>query len=156
MTTKTVQLTTADKEQLREAIEDAKTYRNKKLKELTLMIIGVIAVGLIAGYWIGMLSWAIFLAALLFALIQLVMFSIGWYLAGRPIERIEKDLESGIKRTGTSEIKKISIFNRTIRLVDGTTVYEGDALYGKWRKGDKIFYQCTMSGQHIFECKREG
>lgn len=150
----TIQLTKDEKDQLRKAVEDAKTYKNKKLKELTLMVIGAIAIGVIAGYWKEMFSWTFLLVALAFGLILMLMFSTGWYLAGRPIKKIEKDLQLGMKRTGTSEIKRINIFNRTIKLIDGTIVYEGDSFYGQWRKGDKIFYQTTISGEHLFGCKR--
>jgi len=149
-----VQLTTDEKEQLRKTIEQAVTFRNKKLKELILLVIGAIAVGLVAAYWTGIFSWTILLVALTIGLTMISIFFIGWYLAEQPIKKMKKDLESGIKRTGTSEINRINLFNRTIILVDGMTVYENDSLYGKWKKGDKIFYQTTISGQHLFECKR--
>jgi hypothetical protein len=149
-----VRLTTDEKEQLRKTIEQAEIFKNKKLKELTLLVTGAIAVGLIATYRTGNFSSTSFLVALILGLAMMMVFSIGWYLAGQPIKKMEMDLKSGIKRTGTSEISRINIFNRTIKLVDGMTVYENDFLSGKWKKGDKIFYQTTISGQHLFECKR--
>ena len=149
-----VQLTTDDKDQLRKTIEQETSYKNKKLKELTLIIIGAVVVGLIVLYWKGNFSWTMTLIALTFGLTLILMFLIGWYLAGQSIKKIEKDLKSGVKRTGVSEINRINLLNRTIRLVDGTIVYEDDSLNGKWKKGDKIFYQTTISGQHLFECKR--
>jgi hypothetical protein len=42
----TAQLTSDEKEQLRKAIEDAKAYKNKKLRELTLTFIGAIVIAL--------------------------------------------------------------------------------------------------------------
>lgn len=149
-----VELTTDEREELQETIQQAKTYRSKKLKELTLIIIGAMTLGLGASYWTNNLSWIMVLVALTFGLIVMSVFLVTWFLSGRPINKMEKDLTSGIKRTGISQIKKINIFNRAITLLDGTTVYEGDLLYGKWTKGDKIFYSTTNSGEHLFECKR--
>jgi len=148
-----VELTADEREELKRIVKQAKTYRDRKLKELTLIIIGALTLGLGISYSTGNLSWTIFLVALLLGLLMFVVFLFAWYLAGLPINKMEKDLALE-KRTGISQIKTINIFNRTIRLADGTTVYEGDSFYGKWTKGDKIFYQTTNSGVHLFECKR--
>jgi hypothetical protein len=149
-----LELTTDEKEQLTQTVQQATTHRNKKLKELTLVTIGAMTLGLGASYWTGKLSWTISLVALILGLLMLVVFVFAWYLAGRPINKMKTDLEFGTARTGTSEIKTINIFNRKIRLADGTTVYEDDSYYGKWTKGNKIFYRTTNSGEHLFECKR--
>jgi hypothetical protein len=84
----------------------------------------------------------------------LLVFLFGWYLAGWAIGKLENDLKSGIKLTGTSEVKTINLFNRTIKLMDGTIVYENDILNDKWKRGDKIYYQTTLTGEHLFECKK--
>jgi hypothetical protein len=149
-----VELTTDEKEELNRTVQQAKAFRNKKLKELTLITIGAMTLGLGASYWTGKLSWTIFLIGLTLGLLMLLVFLFAWYLAGRPINKMEKDLELGITRTAISEIKTINVFNRTIRLADGTTVYEGDSFYGKWTHGDKIFYRTTNSGEHLFICKK--
>lgn len=149
-----LELTTDEKEQLTQTVQQATTHRNKKLKELILVTIGAMTLGLGASYWTGKLSWTISLVALTLGLLMLVVFVFAWYLAGRPINKMKTDLEFGTTRTGTSEIKTINIFNRKIRLADGTIVYEDDSYYGKWTKGNKIFYRTTNSGEHLFECKR--
>lgn len=149
-----VGLTRNEKEELKQTIQQAKTHKNEKLKELTLMAFGAMIIGLGISYWKANLSWTIFfLGALTILVPMLLVFLIGWYLAGRQINKMEKDLELGIKKTGISKIKSINIFNRKIRLEDGTTVYEGDSFYGNWKKGDKILYRTTNSGEHLFECK---
>ncbi len=148
-----VELTANEREELKRIIEQAKTYRERKLKELTLITIGVLTLGLGISYWTGNLSSTIFLVVLSLGLMMFVVSLFAWYMAGLPINKMEKDLALE-KRTGISQIKTINIFNRRIRLVDGTTVYEGDSFYGKWTKGDKIFYRTTNSGEHLFECKR--
>ena len=149
-----VELTTDEREDLRRTIHHARIFRNKKFRELTAIVIGALALGLSASYLADKLSWIMLLIALSLGMLMMSLFLFAWYFAGRPITRMEKDLESGIKRTGISEIKTINILNRKIGLADGTTVHEGDSLYGKWKMGDKIFYRTTNSGEHLFECKR--
>lgn len=148
-----VELTADEREELKRIVKQAKTYRNRKLKEVTFITIGVLTLGIGISYWTGNLSWTIFLVTLSLGLLLTVVFLFVWYLAGLPINKMEKDLALE-KRTGISQIKTINVFNRTIRLADGTTVYEGDSFYGKWTKGDKIYYRTTNSGEHLFECKR--
>ena len=149
-----IDLTSDERQELQVTIQEAKRYSNKKLKEMILIIIGAITVGLGASYWTNNLSWTLFLIALTLGLTMILVFLITWYLAGRSTKKMEKDLELGKKRTGISEIKTINIFNRTIQLADGTTVFENDNFYGVWKLGDKIFYRTTTSGEHLLECKR--
>jgi hypothetical protein len=96
-----------------------------------------------------------FLVTLTFIIIIISVFLIGWYFVGHQIDIMENDLKSGIKMTGISKIKKINIVNRKIKLVDGTTVYENNDQNEKLVKGDKIFYRATISGEHIFEYRKE-
>jgi hypothetical protein len=149
-----VELTKDEREKLEQSVQQAKTYKDKKLKELILITLGAMTLGLGVGYWTEKLSLTILLVGLALGLLMLLMFLTAWYLAGRPIKRMKKDLENGVIKTGISEIKRINIFNRTIRLADGTIVYEDDTLYGQWTKGDKIFYRTSNSGEYLFECKR--
>lgn len=150
----TIDLTTDERDELKRAIQDAKTYRSKKLKELTAVIIGATILGLGVSYWTGTLSWAMIFIVMAFGLVGLLLFGLAWQFADRPIKKMEKDLELGFKLTGISEIKTINIFNRAIKLGDGTIVYEDNFTSDKWTRGDKIFYRTTNSGEHLFECKR--
>ena len=149
-----VEFTTDEKEELLGTIQNSKSYRRKKIKELTVTIIVALAIGLVYEYWTGKLSWTIIFIMLGLGLLGMLVFLFAWYLAGRPINKMESDLAQGIIRTGISEITSINILNRTIRLADGTIVYEDELLHGKWKHGDKILYRITISGEHIFECKR--
>jgi hypothetical protein len=45
-----IELTTKEKKELKRTLQEAKTYRNKKLKELTLITLGVMTLGLGMSY----------------------------------------------------------------------------------------------------------
>jgi hypothetical protein len=148
------ELTADEKDELKGAIDQAKTYRNKKLKGLFLITVAAMTLGLSWSYWKDKLSWTMSLVILAMGLTMMTMFLLIWHLAGRQIKNLEKDLTSGIKKTGISKISTINFFNRTIKLVDGTIVYENELLNERWLKGDTIFYRATLSGDHLFECRK--
>lgn len=147
--------TTHDREALNDALNDARTYRNSKLKELTLIFVGVIVLIYVLGYWEGNFSFGLITEGFLFVLFfgSPVLWFV-WYKATRSISEMEDDLKLGLTRMGISKISSINLLNRTIRLEDGTTVYESDPSLDKWKKGDKIFYRKSNSGKHLFECKK--
>lgn len=149
-----VALTTGEKEELKVAIQDAKAYRIERLRvHLVSMVVAMLLLGG-ARYWNGDLS-ANTLSAIVFILpIVVLVFGIAWLLAGRSIKKLERDLEIGTKQTGISQIEKINVLNRRITLQDGTTVYEPHPFYGKWAKGDRIYYTTTNSGAHLFDMER--
>ena len=76
-----VELTANEREELKRIIEQGKNYRDRKLKELTLITIGVLTLGLGISYWTGNLSWTIFLVVLSLGLVMFVVSLFAWYMA---------------------------------------------------------------------------
>ena len=132
-----------------------RTYRNSKLKEITLIFIGVIVLIYAIGYWEGNFSFELITEGFLFMLffaIPILWFA--WHRATRSMSKMENDLKFGKTSVGCSRISSINFLNRSIRLEDGTTVFESDPSLDNWKKGDKIFYRKSNSGEHLFECKK--
>ncbi|EAZ79302.1 hypothetical protein [Algoriphagus machipongonensis] len=150
---KEVQLTDEEISILQQEINHAEDYRTKKLKEVTLMVIGgVILSATIFIFNKGLKFSQIIIPCAGLGLLMILISLIAWFFAYKPIKKMKNDLSNQTKLIGHSEIESINVFNRKITLVDGTKVWQMNQHQEKWKKGDLIIYSMTPSNEYIFEC----
>ena len=150
---KSVNLSAKEVAILTSAIADALEHRNRQLKQsITWILLGSI-LGAILLYLKdenSMINKLI--AAVLYGLFMSLLMFVFWKLTRRSIGKLEKDLAAGTKTIGSSEIVSRNIFNRNVKLSDGTLIY-GAYVEKYWMKGDVIEYEVTPSNQYLFNCK---
>lgn len=147
-------MTSDERNELLKIIGEATVHDKKKLKEFAFIFL-FSAFALTA-----FLSWKNgFSVQLLGAIFGVFLFQFLFllflrFLSNGGSKKLKRDLSTNTVVIGESTIKSINYFNRSVRLLDGTKVYENDSENLLWRKGDLIFYSRTLSNEHIFQSKR--
>lgn len=148
-----ISLTEKEKLTLKKEIESSIAFGKRQFINFCLYIFGGILLSLIIIYLKnGSLSLRMFYAHILIVIFMLIPISFVYLLSRRTIDKLKNDLREGKKIIGIEKVKSINFFNRTITLMNGIKVYETNALYKHFKKGDLIKYSITPSKKHQFEC----
>lgn len=137
---------------LQSEIKEAEIYRKKQLKkQISIFVISTFFAGIILIVTKDFQALPLTLALAAFLLIFLIIVSFAWFVAGKSIKSLKKDLESKHKFVSLSSVVKVNKLNRKIMLEDGTYLWELPDSVGTWKQGDKIKYSRTISNEHFFE-----